>query len=173
MYKMIEAMIKKGSLHTQGIFRLSGCLTNLDNFVIKADEGNYDFLEEIQIHDLSSLFKKWIRNISGSIIPITLTKKLMQGNKDQYMEIVYDLDKISRNVLMYLIGFLQKQQRHADVTKMDKANLAIVFGPNIIASLDEQTDIVKVSTITNAFVEYLISEWDTSSIYPLQKVFKE
>ncbi|KAH0787798.1 RhoGAP domain containing protein [Histomonas meleagridis] len=172
LYKIISELLSKDCLHTHGIFRLSGKTVNLDQYQNTANSGDFSFLASIDVYDLSSLFKSWIRSISGAILTKQLTERLVQSKKEQYMDIVNAMDVINRNVLMYLVGFLKKQQETSEETKMDIGNLAMVFSLNIIYPTENPDLIVRLQTAASAFVEFLINEWDTSPLYPLPNVFK-
>ncbi|KAH0792226.1 RhoGAP domain containing protein [Histomonas meleagridis] len=172
LYKIISELLAKDCQHTHGIFRLSGKTVNLDQYQYSANSGDFSFLESIDVYDLSSLFKSWIRSISGAIISKSLTERLGQSKKEQYMDIVNAMDIVNRNVLMYLVGFLKKQSETAEETKMDQGNLAMVFSPNVIYPTDNPNLFVRLQTVASSFVEFLINEWDTSPLYPLPTVFK-
>ena len=154
--KIISELVKKDCAHTQGIFRLSGNTNNLDKLKENANSGDFSFLESCDIHDISSLFKSWLRNISGSIIPDEFVPLIENNKKSPNIEVVNSLPVLNKNVLMYLVGFLQKQQQTSDETMMDTSNLAMVFSPNIVRQDDDPSINVRLTSHTQSFIEFLI-----------------
>lgn len=171
VHLMVESMITKNCQHSQGIFRLPGNMSKVNQMIIQANQKNYSFLVDGQIHDIASLFKLWFREIPGSLINNEKTLNLLQIEKDKYSEFVESLDILNQNVLMYLIGFLHELSLTSNDTMMGVSNLSMVFAPNLINSSNNPSFNAKITSAATHLISVLIETWDTSPIYPLPSRF--
>ncbi|OHS94035.1 RhoGAP domain containing protein [Tritrichomonas foetus] len=170
MHQIAETLIQKDCETHQGIFRLPGDLRKVDKFIDQINQGSLDFLSSEKVDDLASLFKLWVRQLSGSIVNAQLTTELLNiKGADNFLKFVNKLEPLNRNVLMYLVGFLKRLSLSSQITMMDVSNLAMVFGPNIVYSVNSDPIYqTKLSSHSSSFLNALINKWDVSSIYPLQ-----
>ncbi|KAK8866447.1 Rho GTPase activating protein 39 [Tritrichomonas musculus] len=179
-----KAIIEKNAFNTEGVFRLPGSMKEVER-LSKIENLTEDDLKNARLHDLASLLKKWIRDLSEPIIPYQysgqeLYNAFVQG---RIIEYVSSFPRLHALTLAYLIGFLQEMALHEDKTKMGPGNLAIVFAPNIIRQPEKKDDgkqngmsfelISMLSAQKDNFntsheiIERLIVEWDVSNVYPL------
>jgi len=72
------------------------------------------------------------------------------------------LPRENRIVLNYLLSFLDKVSLHAEKNKMPAANLATVFGPNILRTKNDTTQSAQLeSPFVNKITQVLIQFHDT------------
>jgi len=175
-YVMIDQIIKKRGYQTTGLFRLPGNMRLVNELSTKVDT-DISCLNDVNLHDVGSLLKMWFRNMTIPVVPFARNDDLFVSHRDHKdLDFVETLPKINRYTLMYLIGFLKEAASHSSATQMHDNNLAIVFGPNIVQAAENETDSSKlqaISSYANDFVLYLIQNWDTSEIYPLNPYFLE
>ena len=165
---MCQTIIEKGGLHSEGLFRINGNMKNVNELSIKVSE-SLDVIRSASVPDICSLLKLWFRSLQTPIIPADMIYEFKAFcEQRQFLAFTTLLPKSCLYALMYLVGFLKVCAQHKDETNMHEMNLAIVFGPNILASVDiPPNDLQTISRLANEFLCDLIENWDTSSIYPL------
>lgn len=169
LHLMCESLFQKNAQNVEGIFRLPGNLTNVQKLIQNANDGK-EYIEGTTIHDMGSFLKQWFRDIPGALLTNEeLGRVISTKGSEAHIEIAESLPEPIKNVLKYLCGFLRKLAESKDVTKMDNANLAMVFGPNIIIMSDNVQDTPKITSSSQQFLTSLINDWDVSSIYPLDE----
>lgn len=167
MHKCAEAIIAKGGMKSQGIFRLSGSMRRVEEMTNAANLGE-DVLQGPELNDLASFFKKWVREIPETLVPPLYEEAYNDANDGTHriIEFVNSLPKLYKCSLGYLVGFLQKIAIAVDETKMTATNLAIVFAPNVI---QYKSDMMRDSSSNSrTFLTYLLENWDVSFVYPLK-----
>ena len=165
-----RVLMEKECTKTQGIFRLPGNMGLLEQLIVDANQSDEGYLEAALVNDVGSFYKRWFRDIPGGLINRERTEQLLKTKKDAFVEFADALEPLHRNVLMHLIGFLRELAKYSETTMMDEANLAMVFGPNIICA-DEDADpllVSRLSSTSSGLISALIERWDVSSIYPFQ-----
>lgn len=118
---------------------------------------------EADVHTVASLLKLYLRELPDSIIPSEHFQRFMsiayeavdkhKTQDEQFIprltEAVNILELDNYNILQYLCKHLHKVSLYADVNKMTLANLAMVFGPNIIRHEDENPEILRATADLN------------------------
>lgn len=173
-YHFTRHILEKGGASQEGLFRISGRMTEVRKMIETFNTGVDAIQSDTSVNDICSTFKAWFREMP---IPIVQPDKFAEittvgeNEKHKYIEYAESLLKAHKNVLKFLIGFLQNLVIYKEATRMDAKNLSIVFGPNIVQYDEESTesDIKITSDAANGFLQYLIENWDTSDIYPLQE----
>ncbi|KAL0955139.1 hypothetical protein HGRIS_004053 [Hohenbuehelia grisea] len=149
--------IEKYGIHTQGIYRLSGTTSKVNNLKQRMDKDldsvDLDAPEwSGDINNVTSVLKMWLRELPDPL----LTDKLHQGfieaakvENDRLRHIrlherVNDLPDPNYATLKYFLGHLHRITQQADLNSMTMQNLAIVFGPTLfgrgIASANGQVN---------------------------------
>ncbi|ORX54288.1 RhoGAP-domain-containing protein [Piromyces finnis] len=147
-------------LRKEGIFRLGGCFNLKNEIKEKIDQtGVVDFSNYSDDHAVASLFKQFLRELSGKIIPKELFDVFDEA-KDSYDEMgnaLLYLPKQRYDTLLYILEFLFHIDTFKAFNKMDIGNLSIMFAPNII-ECPEATDMPKTLIsplhITNTIIHY-------------------
>ena len=170
LYLMISEIIAKNGYSTEGLFRLPGNLKRVREVAETEANDSLECIKNLPLHDVASLLKQWFRELPNPVVPYIMTDALRKADEDKnLMDFVESLQNTHKYTLMYLIGFLQECATHSNVTLMYDKNLAIVFGPNVVQiNSNEPGRIQLFSKIANDFVLFLIQNWDTSEIYPLE-----
>lgn len=166
MHQMATYIKAQNGFSKVGIFRLPGNMKTVDTLIYKGNHGE-EFLEGIDVETVASLFKRWLRDIPGKIISEEHVIRLMEvDNSDKAIHFAEELEFPSKMVLRYLIGFLRDVASSSDVNQMHAKNLAMVFGPNVVAGNDKVNPLEHQAK-NQFFMESLIEKWDVSDIYPL------
>lgn len=154
-------LLLKGNT-TEGIFRIPGFIDEVKMLRMRIERGQYSIEG---IHDPStpaSLLKLWLRELTEAVIPASFYERcLMVGpNVEEAIRILDELPKHNRNVLKYLIKFLQivGDPRYQAKTKMSISNLAMVFAPNVLrCPSDNPLVILANSKFEQSFLKALIN----------------
>jgi hypothetical protein len=173
LYFFTNAILEKGGDRMDGIFRLSGNSQAVQQMIDAVNRGA-DLAATFRaagIRDLSLTFKLWLARLPERIVSIEMAQFLCTvfETSKNYIEFVAELSDGHRYTLKFLCGFLRRIAQSEAATRMGISNLAIVFGPVIVA-LPTTEDIGAVahrSQVTSEFLTCLLKNWDTSDIYPL------
>jgi hypothetical protein len=169
MHLMAEDLLRKGCENCEGVFRVTGDLKRVDWMAGEFNSGR-DVISGANVIDIACLFKKWFRDLPDPVCPIERLSDLRTAyeNRD-LLNFADHLCRAHRLTLMYLIGFLQRLVKSEEKTLMGAKNLGVVFGPNIVQvnGVSEPDVLQEFSKIGIDFVTFLIMEWNTSEMYPL------
>ena len=134
-------------------------------------------------HTAASLFKQWFRELYEPLIPDHLYDEAI--SLGQQLEDVADYDnhkpremvrdfvqtkltlELNYHTLLYLINYLQRFAAPDTVarTKMNEANLATIFAPNILRCPSTDAIVmIQNAAKEKAFVKNLIKGLDTTEI---------
>ena len=172
LHQMCEAIISKDGINTIGIFRTVGNMRIVKEIADEFRKGKIS-ISETNVSDLASLLKKWVADLPDPMIPFELNCELENACEDnKFLEFVENtLPAAHHDTLMYLIGFCQRICANKNVNKMGPDNIAVCFAPNVVqlqGNPDEQT-IKKFVNISRTLITFLIENWNTSAIYPLNE----
>ncbi|CAF1260883.1 unnamed protein product [Rotaria sordida] len=132
-----------------GLFRIPGKQSTIKELRDMYDRG---LLVELKSSyspaTISSLLKTYLQSLPEPIIPIKYFDEFLEiGSRFKYNQtndlyrlkqlIEINLTNIHHAILAYLCLFLKKITDHAQITKMDTDNLAVVFGNNLIRPADD------------------------------------
>ena len=153
----------------EGIFRISANAKNISKAIDEL-HNNVDYLHNLAIYDICVLFKQWWSDLPERIISNSIIDRFYSlcatGNPDDE-KLLSLLEPNSLNSFLYLIGFLQEVVKSEETTKMGASNLGIVFAPNMYEMPNSLEKSKNINTYVKEFIERLILNFDTSSIYPL------
>ncbi|XP_065058691.1 rho GTPase-activating protein 24-like isoform X1 [Rhopilema esculentum] len=142
----------------EGVFRLSGNVQEVDDLLNRFNKGEIvDLVSERHgIHTIASLLKAYLRSLPEPVIPFSFYDKctsiVCTYNDDRDTEVeklsivLKSISKASLNTLKYISRFLHEFQGHQQVTKMTLANLAVVFGPNVLSPNSENPQVLMESS---------------------------
>ncbi|XP_065166531.1 rho GTPase-activating protein 39 [Atheta coriaria] len=152
---------------TEGIFRVSADVDEVSR--LKAQMDRWEFSEPSDAHVPANLLKLWLRELYEPLIPDHLYPECVQEpmTARKACDLVLRLPTLHRMVLCYLIRFLQSFDKPDVVqhTKMDAANMAMVFAPNCLrcTATDPRT-MFDNARKEMAFMKCLIQELDTECV---------
>ncbi|XP_045493399.1 rho GTPase-activating protein 39 isoform X2 [Colias croceus] len=158
---------------TEGIFRVSADVDEVN--ALKAKIDNWELPDASMLTDAhapASLLKLWYRELYEPLIPDALYGACVAAGCDfaACTRALQRLPALNRLVLTYLISFLQQFTAPEVVsqTKMDSANLAMVFAPNCLrcTSTDPRV-ILENARKEMTFMKTLITNLDTSHVQDL------
>ncbi|KAL3173432.1 hypothetical protein MRX96_042096 [Rhipicephalus microplus] len=152
------------ALETEGIFRRSA-----NTQVVKAvqalfDQGKYvNFDAYKNVHVAAVILKTFLRELEEPLLTFDLYDDVMSFQElDQSEKLVQArtlllerLPEDNYELLKYIVEFLAKVIDRSDLNKMTASNLAIVFGPNLLWSRQEQASLISITHI-NQFTEYVL-----------------
>lgn len=159
---LAESILLLKGTSTEGIFRVPGFIDEVRMLRMRIERGQYSIEG---IHDPStaaSLLKLWLRELTEPVIQSKFYERcLMVGSDvDEAIRILDELPTHNRNVLKYLIKFLQVvgDPRYQAKTKMSVSNLAMVFAPNVLrCPSDNPLVILANSKFEQSFLKALIN----------------
>jgi len=167
MIKIIDFLSQPDCLEVEGIFRRSVAVTTVRDLQTKIDKGenvDFQFSNHQDVHTAAVLLKTFLRELSHPLMTYQLHESIVHFTdvskerrltycKDLVIKKLPDLNYV---VLKFLIEFLSLVVDRCDMNKMTAANLAVVFGPNLIWSNDKTLSLSSIGPI-NAFTEFILS----------------
>ena len=149
---------------TEGIFRKSPSKIELNKYKKRIQNKNWNF-DNNNVHIYAVLLKTWLRELNDCVIPMkyypycidmTKEKKL---NKEQFEVLLSQLPAVNRELIKYIIKFLNELLNYKNITKMNLQNIAIVFGPAFLRnpSNDAQNQLNN-ARYEKEFVEALVTK---------------
>ncbi|MEQ2165698.1 hypothetical protein GOODEAATRI_019850, partial [Goodea atripinnis] len=143
--------IETYGLQTVGIFRVGSSKKRVRQLREDFDIGvDVQLDEEHSVHDVAALLKEFLRDMPDPLLPRELYPAFMHSNllrgadQLQYLQhLLYLLPPCNCDTLLRLLSMLQTVQSYAQDTigtndeeipgnKMTAANLAVIFGPNLL-----------------------------------------
>ncbi|RVE52817.1 hypothetical protein evm_002474 [Chilo suppressalis] len=158
---------------TEGIFRVSADVDEVNALKAKIDSWELpDASTLTDAHAPASLLKLWYRELYEPLIPDSLYASCVAagGDVQACTRALQRLPPLNRLVLTYLISFLQQFTAPEVVsqTKMDSANLAMVFAPNCLRCTSQDPRVILENARKEmTFLKTLISNLDTSNVHNL------
>ncbi|KAG0343099.1 Rho GTPase-activating protein 21 [Podila horticola] len=166
--KTIEAR----GLSTAGIYRVSGHMSSIQNLKKAFNEGSDVgrlIEKEPDINTVAALLKLYFRELREPLMLFDFYPSFIAAaDIEDYNEklytiksLVHSLPEPNFSTLQYLMMHLGHVQDEYQTTKMDSANLAICFAPNLLRQeVDDLTSIIntgKQSSIVDTLIEQ--REW--------------
>jgi hypothetical protein len=131
---LAEGVLNGGGLTTEGIFRVPADPTNALKLKVSLEGGSYDLVCK-DVHAIGSVLKLWLRELAEPLVPDELYDECIKiaDNAGKCVKLVQTrLQPLERACLLYLCNFLRTMAQHQEKTKMNDANLAMVFAPNVL-----------------------------------------
>ncbi|XP_055909200.1 uncharacterized protein LOC129944066 [Eupeodes corollae] len=159
----IEYIEQKDCIQMDGLYRASGNKLAIDELKQKLTESYiYDpkLLVTDDIHTLTSLLKLFFRELGSPLIPhdtyksFPPTKNLMEPSAiEDIKKSLQTMQKPNRETLKFLIKHLTTVAHYSSENRMPASNLAIVWGPCILAINQIEFDIARMNTIAKVLIE--------------------
>jgi len=129
--EMKKAVIAKGGIKTEGIFRLAGETTEIRKIKEQMNRKNFD-LSTGDLNAIASLLKIWFRELPVPILNAIPQETIMNFSSSRDCVEAYEsLPEPQKTLLRWLMDFLAQVSANSEVNKMTSQNLAIVVAPNL------------------------------------------
>ncbi|XP_062504301.1 rho GTPase-activating protein 39-like isoform X2 [Corticium candelabrum] len=166
MTTLCAKMLELRAHETEGVFRVPGDIDEVNSLKLLVDK--FEMSNQVRDpHVPGSLLKLWFRDLCDPLIPQHYYDECLYNysNVANALSVADSLPSLNRQVLMYIVRFLQGFSRGEIVehTKMDVSNLAMVWAPNFLRC--PSTDPLEIFENTRremTFLRTLIEHWDTA-----------
>lgn len=140
---LCEAILRLEGHKQEGIFRLSADNDELCRLKMALDAADSTdpplaLFAEVDVHVLAALLKQWFRELPDPLIPTHHYDEAMgaaaRGDAAHCCRLVDKLPALHRLATGHLVRFLQvvAADENVALSRMDDANLALVWAPNIL-----------------------------------------
>uniref|UniRef100_A0A023EZK1 Putative rho gtpase-activating protein n=2 Tax=Triatoma infestans TaxID=30076 RepID=A0A023EZK1_TRIIF len=156
------------NMKTDGLYRASGNLSQIQKIRLQIDQNNYSALErEEDVHVLTGALKLFFRELKEPLIPYKQFSKAIKAsttkNKKErlniFAEIVKSLPTANRDTLKFLLQHLLKVTKYQEHNRMHMANVAIVFGPTLMWPEQESKNMALDLLQQNMVIEALLTDY--------------
>lgn len=173
LVKVCCDIVTERGLDIVGIYRVPGNNAAVTYLTEQVNKGVENFALEDQrwqdVNVVSSLLKSFFRKLPDPLFTVEMYSLFIEASKidlaprrmDQLRKLVRELPEIHLETLKYLTGHLCQIAEHSAINKMEVRNLAIVFGPTLVRTTDDNM----VSMVTDMsqqcrIIESLLSNWE-------------
>ena len=173
MVKICCDIVSERGLDIVGIYRVPGNNAAVTYLTEQINKGVECFAMEDQrwqdINVVSSLLKSFFRKLPDPLFTTEMYSLFIEASKvdqagrrmDQLRKLIKDLPAFHFETLKYVTNHLCQVAEHSSVNKMEVRNLAIVFGPTLVRTSDDNM----VSMVTDMsqqcrIIESLLSNWE-------------
>ncbi|XP_013782058.1 rho GTPase-activating protein 27-like [Limulus polyphemus] len=166
--KCVQA-IENRDLSADGIYRVSGNLAQVQKIRFHVNQDDYSLLEEEEdIHVLTGALKMFFREMKEPLVPFKALPQFLsameQNTKQEklkhFKKLVRSLPRPNYSTLKFLFSHLLKTTKASEQNRMHVQNLAIVFGPTLMWSEKESSNIALDFMQQNLVIEFLLLEFD-------------
>merc|ERR1719228_1764919 len=173
LVKVCCDIVNEKGLDIVGIYRVPGNNAAVTYLTEQVNKGVENFALEDQrwqdVNVVSSLLKSFFRKLPDPLFTVELYSMFIEASKidvasrrlDQLRKLIRDLPEIHLETLKYLVSHLCQVAEHSAINKMEVRNLAIVFGPTLVRTTDDNM----VSMVTDMsqqcrIIESILSNWE-------------
>ncbi|XP_070583556.1 rho GTPase-activating protein 27-like [Erythrolamprus reginae] len=169
------ATVEKRGLDIDGLYRISGNLSTIQNLRHKVDHDEHVDLDGGRwddIHVITGALKLFFRELPEPLFPFSYFDRLIAAAKiidsakrrHHLREIVHSLPPANFNTARVLFQHLSRVVEFREKNRMSVKSLAIVFGPTLLMPQDEERNIAMYMIFQNQITEQILSQ--TSYIFP-------
>ncbi|KAG1452896.1 hypothetical protein G6F56_007704 [Rhizopus delemar] len=146
--------IYKRGLRTEGLFRLSGATSEVSELetimnACSSEERKLIDMSEYDIHTLTSLVKKYLRDLPEPVIPNSFHEQFQSIENDhvihQLAAIITSLPSDNKHLIHVILIMAAQVQKHVNNNMMCPEALATVFAP-VCTGLEHSLKDIKIST---------------------------
>ncbi|XP_056609862.1 rho GTPase-activating protein 1 [Triplophysa dalaica] len=156
--------LKQHSLQTEGIFRRSANVSLVKDIKQKYNSGEEVIFSQEDVHLAAVILKTFLRELPEPLLTFQLYNDIINFNNvettsraETIRTMLMSLPEENYAVLRFLIKFLAQVSAESEVNKMDNANLAVVFGPNLLWGQDAAMTLCAIGPINN-FIRILLNQ---------------
>ncbi|KYR00663.1 pleckstrin (PH) domain-containing protein [Tieghemostelium lacteum] len=165
----IQWLEEHNALNEEGIFRVPGNGSLIQEIKKQYDDGkaNLSQYQNSDIHTIAGLLKLYLRELPEPLFIWRYYSTFIKVIKNQdalqkllhLRMLVYGLPKVNRDLVLYLMSFLNRISTKSTVNKMTSVNLATVFAPNILRPQKESLNqIMEDSNFVTSIIKVIIDE---------------
>uniref|UniRef100_A0A3P9MXP1 Family with sequence similarity 13 member A n=1 Tax=Poecilia reticulata TaxID=8081 RepID=A0A3P9MXP1_POERE len=180
--RMVEHL-SKHALHQEGLFRVNGNVRAVETLKLRLESGGgggdeAELLSESDLCTVSSLLKRYLRDLPGGLVGSTVQQKLMQHYQDSgddvsclvIRDFLQQLPDVHLSLLRYVCSFLTLVEKNHEENRMTAQNLATVFGPSVF-QVAPSPEAVKDQNVCNEIMVQFIQNY--SCIFEAESPNKE
>jgi hypothetical protein len=136
-YLFQTILLNNYALESEGVFRLSCNREQLNNLILRLQCGDFQVIPVFKSlpHEVAGLIKEILRELKVPVCNFSIYPKFRDikdsSNIDQIVDLLHEMEKEDSDLLMYIVGSLNKVQKRQDVNKMTTYNLAVILSPNL------------------------------------------
>ncbi|CAB3365893.1 rho GTPase-activating protein 1 [Cloeon dipterum] len=162
----VEFLSQPDALETEGIFRRSASTVLVREIKSQCNMGHKpDFNGDV--HMAAVLLKTFLRQLDEPLMTYELYDEICafqtldkdERSRTVKIMILEKLPEDNYRTLKYIMQFLSKVMDRSDLNKMTSANLAVVFGPNLVWPQHGQMTLSSIGPI-NQFTDFLLTNQD-------------
>uniref|UniRef100_A0A1B6CGE0 Rho GTPase-activating protein 12 n=1 Tax=Clastoptera arizonana TaxID=38151 RepID=A0A1B6CGE0_9HEMI len=157
------------NMKTDGLYRASGNLSQVQKIRLHVDQNNYSVLEqEEDVHVLTGALKLFFRELKQPLLPYHFFNKALKASTNHnrkeklkdFREIEKALPMPNHDTLKFLLQHLLRVNKYQEFNRMHIPNLAIVFGPTLMWSEQESLNMAFDLMQQNLVIECFLAEFD-------------
>ena len=173
LVKLCCDIVTDKGLDIVGIYRVPGNNAAVTYLTEQINKGVDSFALDDQrwqdVNVVSSLLKSFFRKLPNPLFTADMYSLFIEASKvdqaarrmDQLRKLVRELPECHFETLKYVTNHLCQVAEHSSTNKMEVRNLAIVFGPTLVRTSDDNM----VSMVTDMsqqcrIIESMLSNWD-------------
>jgi len=173
LVKVCCDIVNERGLDIVGIYRVPGNNAAVTYLTEQINKGVDNYALDDQrwqdVNVVSSLLKSFFRKLPDPMFTVEMYSLFIEASKidmaprrmDQLRKLVRELPEIHLETLKYVTGHLCMVADHSNINKMEVRNLAIVFGPTLVRTTDDNM----VSMVTDMsqqcrIIESILSNWE-------------
>ncbi|XP_061592197.1 SLIT-ROBO Rho GTPase-activating protein 3-like isoform X2 [Cololabis saira] len=166
--------ININGLHHEGIFRVPGSQTEVNNLKEAFERGEDPLAEQrYDMDSVAGVLKLYFRGLQNPLFPVDSTNQLLEyaqikneaEQAAQLKMVICSFPEPLIVVMRYLFAFLHHVSQYSDENMMQPYNLAVCFGPSLIGGIHDD-DVVTLQPQINSLVKSIIIQHE--SIFPSQ-----
>lgn len=135
---LVHMIRSNDGLRSEGIFRLSGSLAEVQRLKGTLDKGAFDVQFRGDCNTPACALKQWIAELSEPLVPRAQYEAFVGpvrgGNPAAAVKAIDSLPEHNRRVMWALLKLLQEVLKFASENRMTATGLAIVFSPGVFGS---------------------------------------
>ncbi|KAA0723462.1 GTPase-activating protein 1 CDC42 [Triplophysa tibetana] len=156
--------LQQHSLQTEGIFRRSANVSLVKDIKQKYNSGEEVIFSQEDVHLAAVILKTFLRELPEPLLTFQLYNDIInfhnvdsRSQAETIRTMLMSLPEENYAVLRFLIKFLAQVSAESEVNKMNNANLAVVFGPNLLWGQDAAMTLCAIGPINN-FIRILLDQ---------------
>ncbi|XP_048040881.1 rho GTPase-activating protein 1 isoform X1 [Megalobrama amblycephala] len=149
--------LQENGLQTEGIFRRSANVSLVKDIKQKYNSGEeVSFSQLDNVHLAAVILKMFLRELPEPLLTYQLYNDIVnfhnvdtESQAERIQNMLMSLPEENYASLRFLIQFLAQVSAESEVNKMTNANLAVVFGPNLLWGQDASMTLSAIGPINN------------------------